>query len=223
MTMRLSALLIPALILISNISAAPTRLRCEYRDNPLGIDDPAPHLSWQSDTTARNWSQSAYQILVASSAKQLRAGKGDIWDSGRQSSAESVGIAYAGPPLKSSTRYFWTVRVWDASGKVSQAVNPAWWETALLAKSDWTAKWISRKDAEEEADRAGIRWVWAREQDAFAAPPQPQSSFAPNLRLRKRRATRPFSCVPSPDSEPRSMVATPEARTAAFRNSIART
>ena len=43
----------------------------------------APHLSWQSDNTERNWRQAAYEILVASSDESLRAGKADIWDSGK--------------------------------------------------------------------------------------------------------------------------------------------
>src|ERR1039458_3119585 len=37
--------------------AAPVRLRCEYLVNPLGIDQSAPHLSWQSDSAERNWKQ----------------------------------------------------------------------------------------------------------------------------------------------------------------------
>jgi hypothetical protein len=29
--------------------AAPVHLRCEYRENPLGVDVVTPHFSWQSD------------------------------------------------------------------------------------------------------------------------------------------------------------------------------
>jgi alpha-L-rhamnosidase len=171
MTRILVSLSLASLVLASGVYGAPVRLRCEYLDNPLGIDIAAPRLSWQNDSGERSWRQSAYQILVAGSEQQLRSGRGDIWDSGRQPSAESVGIVYAGPALKSATRYYWTVRVWDASGKKSEAAVPAWWETGLLAKTDWTAQWISRRDAEGEADRAGIRWIWAPDQDALAAPP----------------------------------------------------
>ena len=82
-------------------SATPVHLRCEYRQTPLGIDAPAPHLSWQSDNTERNWKQAAYQIWVASSVDFLRAGRPDLWDSGKTESDESVGIAYKGPSLES--------------------------------------------------------------------------------------------------------------------------
>src|SRR5579871_3392808 len=90
--------------------AAPVHLRCESLVNPLGIDAGTPHLSWQSDSTERNWRQSAYQILVASSADELSAGRSDVWDSGKVSSDESVGIAYGGPKLQSRKRYYWSVR-----------------------------------------------------------------------------------------------------------------
>src|SRR5947199_3813966 len=94
--------------------AAPVKLRCDYRENPLGIDDTTPHFSWQSDNTERNWRQSAYEILVASRPETFQSGNPDVWDSGRQTSSESIGIAYGGPALQSRKRYYWAVRVWDS-------------------------------------------------------------------------------------------------------------
>ena len=113
-------------MLTSTGFAAPLHLRCEYLENPLGIDKASPHLSWQSDGPERNWRQASYEILVASSAELLRAGKADIWDSGKTTSAESVGIVYHGPRLESRKRYSWKVRVWDAGGQVSESLEPAW-------------------------------------------------------------------------------------------------
>src|SRR4051812_29161229 len=40
--------------------------RCEYAVSPLGIDEPAPRLSWAVRAKARAWKQSAYQIVVSS-------------------------------------------------------------------------------------------------------------------------------------------------------------
>jgi alpha-L-rhamnosidase len=145
------------------VYATPVHLRCEHLSNPLGMDAEHPSLSWQSDNTERNWHQSAYQILVASSTARLSSP--DVWNSGKQNSTESNGIVYRGPKLESRRRYYWTVRVWDAGGKLSEAI-PAWWEMGLLAKSDWSAKWISRKDPEQEADRAAMRWVGVEGQAA---------------------------------------------------------
>jgi alpha-L-rhamnosidase len=152
--------------------AAPVRLRCEYLDNPLGIDSPVPRLSWQNDSPGRNWRQSAYEILVSASP----SGKADVWDSGKQLSADSVDIPYGGPKLHSGKRYYWTVRVWDSHGKMSTAAAPAWWEMGLLAPSDWTAQWIAWKDQLEE-DRAGMRWISSGPTDPVPPLPRPASVF----------------------------------------------
>jgi len=123
------------------------QLRCLSLVNPLGIDDPQPELRWQllADDAAVA-GQSAYQIQVATSAALLAADTPDAWDSGWVQSAQSVGVLYAGHPLKSATRYSWRVRVWDSQGNVSQFSPPAFWETGLLHADDWIAQWIARPD-----------------------------------------------------------------------------
>lgn len=158
-------------------SAVPVHLRCEYLVNPLGIDQRAPNLSWQSGNSERNWKQSAYQILVASSAEQLAAGNADVWDSGRKPSDESVGIAYAGPTLESRHRYYWKVRVWDSAGQVSESTEPAWWEMGLLHPEDWKAKWIRWDNTEDPADRKDIRWIWIKGSNALATRPKTTVKF----------------------------------------------
>jgi len=169
------------MILTAVAHAAPVRLRCEYMENPLGIDSAKPHLSWQSDNAERNWRQSAYQILVAGSADRFRAGNADVWDSGKVKSGESVGVVYGGPKLESRKRYFWRVRVWDAGGQVSQSASTAWWETGLISKDGWKAKWITWKNPEEDEDRAAIRWVWVAGQDALHAPVKSAAVFRVNV------------------------------------------
>jgi alpha-L-rhamnosidase len=173
------------LFLTSLAYAAPVRLRCEYLENPLGIDAATPQLSWQSDSPERNWHQSAYQILVASTAEGLQASKADVWDSGKQNSAESVGILYGGPKLESRKRYFWKVRAWDANGQVSES-GPAWWEMGLLDKADWKAKWITWNNPEEGADRASLRWIWVPGQDALAALPKTVAIFRTSVNISQK-------------------------------------
>jgi alpha-L-rhamnosidase len=157
---------------VSAATAAPVHLQCERLDNPLGIDSAVPRLSWQNESLERNWRQSAYEILVSASG----GGKGDIWDSGKHLSADSIDIPYGGPKLQTSKRYYWTVRVWDSHGKMSMAAAPAWWEMGLLAPSDWTAKWIAWKDQLDE-DRAGIRWISSGPVDPAPPLPRPASTF----------------------------------------------
>ncbi|HZQ20763.1 MAG TPA: family 78 glycoside hydrolase catalytic domain [Terriglobales bacterium] len=172
-------------LLSTTVFAAPVHLRTDYRENPLGIDNPATQFSWQSDNTERNWRQTAYEILVASTAQNLQSGNADVWDSGKQNSAQSVAIAYAGPALQSRKRYYWAVRVWDSKGQESQSSEPAWWEMGLLEKSDWLAKWITRTDPEAAADRAGIRWIWAKGHDALQATPKSVILFHVSIKLKE--------------------------------------
>src|ERR1035437_3566834 len=122
----------------------PVGLRCEYLVNPLGIDTPRPRLEWvlESPPNERGRKQTAYQILVAASEAALRAGQGDLWDSGRIDSNQSVQIPYAGNPLPSRQRCWWKVRVWDEHGTPSAWSEPARWSMGLLAPGDWQGGWI---------------------------------------------------------------------------------
>ncbi len=118
-------------------------MSCDAHGNPMGIDNPAPLLSWKLESSARNQSQAAYQILVASETAQLEKSKADIWDSGKITSSESLGIPYAGTPLASSKAYYWKVRVWDQNGQPGDWSAISSWTTGLLRPEDWGgAQWI---------------------------------------------------------------------------------
>jgi len=166
--------------------ANPVHLRCEYRENPLGIDAPSPHLSWQSDSPERNWKQSAYQISVASTVEALRSGHPDIWDSGKTTSDESIDIPYKGPALESHKRYYWKIRVWDKAGNVTESSEDAWWEMGLLHPEDWKAKWVTWKNPDDESDRKDVRWVWVKGQDALAVTAKSSANFRVNVQLSDR-------------------------------------
>ncbi len=129
----------------------PQQLRLEYRDNPLGIDVTEPRFSWlvtSTDAKARGLRQTAYRILVASSENALRAGNGDLWDTGKVASSDSAQIAYAGKPLSSGAAAFWKVQVWDERGKASEWSAPAQWSMGLLRPEDWHSKWIGLDEPE---------------------------------------------------------------------------
>src|ERR1035438_4424543 len=79
----LCPVLLLALTLPALASLSPDRLRCEYLDNPLGIDSLQPRLSWVLESKQRAEMQTAYQILAASSEALLKADSGDLWDTGK--------------------------------------------------------------------------------------------------------------------------------------------
>ncbi len=133
----------PKILAVSESPAlTATQLRCENLQNPMGIELPAPQLSWQLVSKLRNQKQTAYQILVSDKETDLADNMGKLWDSGKVPSGKSTNIPYRGKSLSSAQKLFWKVRVWDASGGVSQWSRTASWEMGHLGKSDWQAKWI---------------------------------------------------------------------------------
>src|SRR5258706_6174852 len=117
------------------------RLRCEHRENPLGIGETRPRFSWVLDSRDRDVVQEAFELQVSRSGDF----RSPLWDTGTVSSDQSVLVPYAGPGLESSTPYCWRVRV------SSRGVQGAWsetarFETALLDRSLWRSFFIGAAD-----------------------------------------------------------------------------
>jgi hypothetical protein len=141
------------LLAVMTISASPTsahdgsglrvvKLRCEYAKDPLGIDVAQPRLSWQVQSDARGQRQTAYQVMVASSADLLGREKGDLWDSGRVESDQTTQVPYAGTALTSSQRVYWKVRSWDRDGRPTPWSDAATWTMGILDADEWKGAWI---------------------------------------------------------------------------------
>ena len=151
-------------------SVRPQQLRCEYRVNPVGIDVAEPRLSWiltSSAPKARGLRQTAYRILAASSSRGLTAGTGDLWDTGKVESDQSIQVGYRGRPLGSGAVAFWKVQVWDQAGQASEWSQPAEWSMGLLHAEDWKGRWIGREESGVVKDPGsayqvfeGARWIW---------------------------------------------------------------
>jgi len=118
-------------------------LKCNYLVNPLGVETPQPRLSWVLKSDERGQRQTAFRVLVASSREVLDRKNGDLWDSGKVLSAQSIHVVYDGKPLMSRQGCHWMVQVWDKDDKVCPWSQPAYWEMGLLNPSDWHAQWIS--------------------------------------------------------------------------------
>ena len=140
-----------------NKPGSPKNLRCEYQTNPLGLDTEHPRFFWHIDDSRRNAVQSAYQIIVASNESILAKDEGDIWDSDKVESDQSVHVVYTGPALKSRTKYYWKVRTWDADGQASPFSNAAWWEMGLLSPKDWHGSWIGKEIVKIKSKP---KWPW---------------------------------------------------------------
>jgi hypothetical protein len=122
-------------------------LRCDDRSNPLGVDDRTPPLSWGMECVEpkggdRGQAQTAYQVLVASTPALLAKNQGDLWDSGKVRSAQSLHVRYAGKHLASRQLCHWKVRIWDRNKTPSAWSENATWTMGVLAEGDWNAQWI---------------------------------------------------------------------------------
>jgi hypothetical protein len=117
-------------------------LRCEYLRNPLGLDVAQPRFSWMIESGERGARQTARQILVSDEEDLIKKDQGNIWDSGKVESDQSVLVVYEGKPLASRGRYYWKTRVWDQSGQASEWSEPACWSMGLLSEDEWAAQWI---------------------------------------------------------------------------------
>lgn len=116
-------------------------LRCEFQENPFGIDVIQPFLSWEISGTPRGIIQKAYHILVASSMEKLNHDEGDLWDSRMVNDDSSINVAYNGTSLESRITCYWKVKVKTNHGE-SDWSQPAQWRMALMDKNDWQAQWI---------------------------------------------------------------------------------
>ncbi|HUU28044.1 MAG TPA: glycoside hydrolase family 78 protein [archaeon] len=142
-------------------------LRCEYLENPLGIDQTSPRLSWILTSSGRGQKQTAYRVLVASSAENLAQDIGDLWDTGKVASDRSSQIVYNGKELVSRMRCYWKVYAWDRNGTMTAFSTPGFWSMGFLSGADWKGEWIGRKAVGPESAGTG------QNQETPPGPPPP--------------------------------------------------
>ena len=118
---------------------AVEKLTVEYAEELLGTDVHRPRLGWIAWAPGYGATQSAYQVVVASSPELLTTG--DVWDSG-QVASDAIGAEYDGPELAARTRYHWAVRLWDGAGRSGDWSEPSWFETGLFSEGFGEAQWI---------------------------------------------------------------------------------
>ncbi|WP_440132827.1 family 78 glycoside hydrolase catalytic domain [Chitinophaga sancti] len=116
-------------------------LRCETLENPVGIDVAQPRMSWEIRGEEQGLMQTAYHVIVASSPEKLAKNEGDLWNSGKVKSDQSIQVVYNGKALKSRQDCYWKVRVWTNRGECAWS-KPAHWSMGLLHPEDWKGQWI---------------------------------------------------------------------------------
>jgi hypothetical protein len=125
-------------------------LTCEYNTNPLGVESLQPRLAWIIESSLPNTSQTAYQLLVSDSKDKLLKDIGNVWDSKKVLSNQSIQVQYKGSPLVSAKKYYWKVKVWNQGNIASSWSTISSWQMGLLSANDWSnAKWITMNELDE--------------------------------------------------------------------------
>lgn len=121
-------------------------LETEHLENPRGVDVQPPKFSWVFDDDTRGAGQTAYHIIVSDSEEAVENGEGNIWDSGKINSSNTVNIAFDGEELESGEMYYWRLKVWNQDGEEAVWSEVQHFQMGLLDESDWQADWITTPD-----------------------------------------------------------------------------
>lgn len=117
-------------------------LKCEHLVNPIGLDSPAPRFTWQMSDNTIEAQQIACEIIVGSDSLAVVSEKGEQWNSGKLTTQQSL-VSYSGKSLNPFTKYFWSVKIWDKNGSVSNWSAVASFETGMMDSKNWRGDWIS--------------------------------------------------------------------------------
>lgn len=125
---------------ITTLVAQPINLRCEHLNNPLGIDEKEPRLTWMIEDTRSGAMQTAFRVIVDTDSSAIVNGQGNMWDTGKLDS-NNILITYAGKKLVPFTKYYWKVISWDQDSKQSPSqINT--FETGMMDMRNWQGSWI---------------------------------------------------------------------------------
>ena len=117
-----------------------TGLQSDHLETPIGIDNPAPRLSWRMDDCRQGAKQTSYRVLVDKDSMKVVNGKADIWDTGKINSGDML-ITYAGKQLEPFTKYYWKVIGGDLEYK--EVFSPvSSFETGMMDIKNWQGSWI---------------------------------------------------------------------------------
>ena len=116
-------------------------LTIDRQTQPLSVDSSSPSFAWVVAHAPRGTTPEGYRIEVARSMAALEADHPDLWDSGFVAGGASFGVAYGGPSLAPSSRYYWKVIAHTSEGDASAT---SWFETAPSLQQWSRAQWIGK-------------------------------------------------------------------------------
>ena len=140
-------------------------LRCEYLNDPLGVDALQPRLSWIIESNQRGHARLPTKSWWRRRPNCWHKTKAIFGIAARSLRTRRRNVVYGGKDLLQSRQAcHWKVRAWDRDGKPFEWVARTL-GMGLLKPDDWQAKWIEAKPAEkdEKESLAGAKWIWCPE------------------------------------------------------------
>lgn len=134
------------------VQGRPTGLLCNLLGHPelSVITERKPDFGWIVPLHQPADRQTAFQILVASTPAALAGETGDLWDTGKVPSSQSLNVIYDGRALASHRSYWWAVRTWDMKGGTSGYSAPQRFNTGEFNRESTTwpgeSRWVQIND-----------------------------------------------------------------------------
>jgi alpha-L-rhamnosidase len=124
-----------------------------YQKNPMGVIK-SPQFSWKALSDGKNVMQSGYQLQISLN----KSFEDPVYDSLKVESEKSAQVLIDFE-MKSVTKYYVRVRIWDNYGQESDWGKPAVFVTALLSENEWSGCFIS---GERPSDKASSKGTYLR-------------------------------------------------------------
>ncbi|GAB3026282.1 alpha-L-rhamnosidase-related protein [Spirosoma pulveris] len=129
-----------------------------------------PSFSWVLFTAGGTSRQTAYRIILSTSRQNSQTNVGDVWDSGKVISSQSVGVLLpASQKLDTNRIYVWKVKVWDERNVESDFSQPRAFRTAPRLSEYETPFYplVKTEEVPRSQRTLGQRTVYDFGKDAF--------------------------------------------------------
>jgi alpha-L-rhamnosidase len=102
-----------------------------------------PVFSWKTTAGPDVFTQLACQVTVSDDPDIIVLSRGNLWDSRKIETSNSIQFRYEGPELENGKQYFARVRVWDQHDQRSAWSKAARFVVPLEYPGDWQAEWLT--------------------------------------------------------------------------------
>ena len=100
-----------------------------------------PVFSWKIKSDQPGFAQQACQVIVSDDPDIIDLSRGNIWDSQKLETSNSIQVRYDGPALENGKEYFARVMVWDENDTPSAWSEGVRFVVPLEYPGDWQAEW----------------------------------------------------------------------------------